>query len=92
MRVWYDILLLFIYFLVQHLALFDYICVSASLEHRVCEFVDHLHEHFETPCIVKGGRYMAPKESGYSIDMKPQSLIDYEFPNGKVWQEILAKK
>src|SRR5262245_8556664 len=31
---------------VQHLAIFDYIAVAASLEGRVCEYVDHLHEHF----------------------------------------------
>ncbi len=31
---------------VQHLAIFDYIAVSGSLEERVVEYVDHLHEHF----------------------------------------------
>ena len=34
---------------VQHIAIFDYIAVSASLEERVVEYVDHLHEHFEAP-------------------------------------------
>src|ERR1700736_3218697 len=34
---------------VQHLAIFDYIAVGASLENRVCEYVDHLHEHFLNP-------------------------------------------
>jgi len=77
---------------VQHLAIFDYVCVSASLEGRICEYVDHLHEHFETPCIIKNGRYMVPTEIGYSIDIKPQSLIDYEFPQSKIWQEILSTK
>jgi len=73
---------------VQHLAAFDYICVSASLNNRVCEFVDHLHEHFVHPCVVKNGRYLIPQDSGYSIEMKPQTLVDYEFPNGSVWQAI----
>ncbi|WP_119301088.1 L-fuconate dehydratase [Dongia deserti] len=71
---------------VQHLALIDYICVSASLEHRVVEYVDHLHEHFVDPVVVKSGRYMPPKMPGYSITMKPESLDRYEFPNGAEWR------
>ena len=34
---------------VQHLAFFDYIAVSGSLDDRVVEWVDHLHEHFRDP-------------------------------------------
>jgi L-fuconate dehydratase len=71
---------------VQHLALIDYICVSASLEHRVVEYVDHLHEHFVDPVVVKNGRYRTPKQPGYSITMKPESLDRYEFPNGVEWK------
>ena len=71
---------------VQHLSLIDYICVSASLEHRVVEYVDHLHEHFEDPVVVKNGRYMPPKQPGYSITMKPESLDRYEFPKGAEWR------
>jgi L-fuconate dehydratase len=64
---------------VQHLALFDYICVSASLANRVLEYVDHLHEHFVNPVVIKGGRYMPPTAPGYSITMKPESLAAYTF-------------
>ena len=71
---------------VQHLSLIDYICVSASLEHRVVEYVDHLHEHFEEPVVMKKGRYMPPKQPGYSITMKPASLDRYEFPKGAEWR------
>jgi L-fuconate dehydratase len=71
---------------VQHLAIFDYIAVGASLENRVCEYVDHLHEHFVDPVKVANGRYLAPLAPGYSITMKPQSLDEYEFPTGKVWR------
>jgi L-fuconate dehydratase len=71
---------------VQHLALFDYIAVSGSLENRVCEYVDHLHEHFVDPVKVANGRYLAPLAPGYSITMKPESLDEYEFPTGKAWQ------
>ena len=49
------------------------------------EYVDHLHEHFETPVRIRDGRYLAPAEAGYSINIKPASLDEYEFPKGKAW-------
>lgn len=70
---------------VQHLSIFDYIAVSASLEDRILEYVDHLHEHFLDPVTMKNGHYMPPEMPGYSIEMKPESLDEYEFPKGKVW-------
>jgi L-fuconate dehydratase len=70
---------------VQHLAIFDYVCVGASLEDRVCEYVDHLHEHFVDPVRVANGRYQPPLAPGYSITIKPESLDEYEFPTGKAW-------
>jgi len=73
---------------VQHLSIFDYIAVSGSLEDRVCEYVDHLHEHFVDPCIIKNARYVAPTLPGYSITMKPESLDAYEFPAGRVWRNL----
>ncbi len=71
---------------VQHLSIFDYVAVSASLENRVCEYVDHLHEHFVDPCVIRGARYQAPTAPGYSISMKPDSLKAYEFPTGTEWR------
>ena len=59
---------------VQHLALIDYICVSGSLEGRVLEYVDHLHEHFVDPVVMRGGNYTPPEAPGYSIEMKRESL------------------
>jgi L-fuconate dehydratase len=73
---------------VQHLSIFDYISIGASLDDRLCEYVDHLHEHFVDPCIVKNARYLAPTRPGYSITMKPESLDAYEFPAGRVWQKL----
>ena len=70
---------------VQHLAMFDYICVGASLENRITEYVDHLHEHFFDPVTMKDGRYLPPSRPGYSITMRPESLDAHEFPNGEVW-------
>jgi L-fuconate dehydratase len=70
---------------VQHLAIFDYIAVSGSLENRTCEFVDHLHEHFVHPVHVRGGRYLTPTAAGYSAEIKPGSLERFEYPDGDAW-------
>jgi L-fuconate dehydratase len=71
--------------LVQHLAIVDYVCVSADLTDRVVEYVDHLHEHFVHPVVLRGGRYMPPLDPGYSGELRPQSLADHRFPAGAVW-------
>jgi len=76
---------------VQHLSMIDYISISGTKENRVIEYVDHLHEHFLEPVVIKNGAYMPPKNPGFSIEMKPKSLQDYEFPNGKIWREISEK-
>ena len=70
---------------VQHLAIVDYVCVSASLENRLVEYVDHLHEHFVDPVVVTDGRYRVPHTPGYSITMKAESLERFSFPNGNAW-------
>ncbi|QIN80832.1 fuconate dehydratase [Rubrobacter marinus] len=70
---------------VQHLSIFDYVRVGASLEDRVLEYVDHLHEHFLDPVTMKNGRYMPPEAPGYSITMRPESLDEFEFPGGAAW-------
>ena len=71
---------------VQHLAAFDYLRVSTSLQDRVIEYVDHLHEHFVTPVVVRRGKYFLPEAPGYSIEILPESLIKYAFPNGETWK------
>ncbi len=73
---------------VQHLSLIDYIYVSASLEDRVAEYVEHLHEHFVDPVVIRNARYMPPTRPGYSIAMRPESLDAYEFPRGQVWADL----
>jgi L-fuconate dehydratase len=70
---------------VQHLSIFDFIAVSGSLENRRIEFVDHLHEHFVHPVLMRDAHYMVPRAPGYSIELKPESLKKYEFPNGEAW-------
>ena len=59
---------------VQHLSMIDYLVVSGTMEGRVAEYVDHLHEHFVEPCDVRGGRYMPPRAPGFSIEMKRASI------------------
>jgi L-fuconate dehydratase len=72
---------------VQHISIFDYIAVSGSLENRILEYVDHLHEHFLDPVVIRRGRYMPPSTPGYSIQMKAESLDSYQFPSGSAWLE-----
>lgn len=77
---------------VQHLSMIDYIAISGSLENRIIEYVDHLHEHFLDPVVIENGAYLPPNIPGYSITMKSESLKDYEFPHGKIWAEELKIK
>jgi L-alanine-DL-glutamate epimerase-like enolase superfamily enzyme len=71
--------------LVQHLAIFDYVAVSGSLDGRVTEYVDHLHEHFVEPCVVRNGSYVLPVAPGYSAEMHKESVETYRFPDGAYW-------
>ena len=64
---------------VQHMSMIDYIVISAEKDSRRIEFIDHLHEHFIDPCIVKNGNYIAPSNPGFSIQMKQQTLTDFSF-------------
>jgi L-fuconate dehydratase len=64
---------------VQHLAMIDYLAVSGSQVNRMAEYVDHLHEHFLEPCAVIGSAYLPPKQPGFSITMRPESLAQYAF-------------
>jgi L-fuconate dehydratase len=74
--------------MVQHLAMFDFIAVSATVTDRVLEYVDHLHEHFTDPVHLDRGRYRAPSAPGFSATLRPESLRDYQFAGGSVWQQI----
>ncbi|MDB5703431.1 MAG: fuconate dehydratase [Sphingomonas bacterium] len=64
---------------VQHLSMIDYLCFSGTTEGRVAEYVDHLHEHFVTPCVVRSAAYMPPTAPGFSIEMKPATLAGFAF-------------
>ena len=74
--------------LVQHLAMFDYVAVSGTLDGRVIEYVDGLHEHFVDPVVVEHGHYRAPLRAGFSATMREASLARYVFPHGPAWRAM----
>ena len=71
---------------VQHLSIIDYLCISGSMEDRIIEYVNHLHEHFVDPVVLKNGNYFPPSNPGYSIQIKKESLRYYDFNTGKAWK------
>ncbi|PWW33441.1 L-fuconate dehydratase [Chromohalobacter israelensis] len=71
----------------QHISLFDYIAVSGSLDGRILEYVDHLHEHFVDPVRIRQGRYQVPEAPGYSITLHDDALERHQHPDGAAWQE-----
>jgi L-fuconate dehydratase len=72
--------------LTQHISLFDYVCAGASLDGRMLEYVDHLHEHFLDPVRMRGGRYIPPEQPGYSAAIRGDSLDEFAFPGGAAWK------
>lgn len=76
----------------QHLSTIDYVVISGKKS--LLEYVDHLHEHFEHPASVKDGYIVTPREPGYSVQMKADSMDEYAFPGeqGKSWWTTDAAK
>jgi L-fuconate dehydratase len=69
----------------QHLSMFDFVAVGGSRDGRDCEFVDHLHEHFEDPVAIRRGRYLAPTQPGYGIAIRELARIAHRYPDGTAW-------
>jgi L-fuconate dehydratase len=63
--------------LVQHLSMFDYVAVTGSMDNRIIEYVDHLHEHFVDPVVIRDGRYQAPTAPGFSAEMRAETLATH---------------
>jgi L-fuconate dehydratase len=78
--------------LVQHMSIVDYVCVSGSLDGRRLEYVDHLHEHFTSPVVVRRARYALPLDPGYGARMHPESIATYRYPDGSYWRTELARR
>ena len=64
---------------VQHLSMIDYLAISGTKTVRVIEYVDHLHEHFVDPCVIRNAAYMPPTAPGFSVEMKPASIAAHRF-------------
>jgi L-fuconate dehydratase len=71
--------------IVQHLSMFDYVALSGTMEGRVIEWIDHLHEQFVTPAVVRNGRYLTPAAPGASTELRPESIAEFSFPSGPAW-------
>lgn len=74
--------------LVVHLSLIDFICVSGTMDRQVLEWVDHLHKQFQYPVSInQNGRYNVPLDprGGYSIEMKPDAIKTFSYPDGPYW-------
>jgi L-fuconate dehydratase len=61
------------------------VAVSGARPDRVIEYVDHLHEHFVDPVVIRDGAYQAPAAPGFSARMKPESLHRFAYPDGPGW-------
>jgi L-fuconate dehydratase len=72
--------------------MFDYVAVSGSLDGRTIEYVDHLHEHFVDPAVVRNGRYLAPTRPGFGAEMHPETLADFTYPDGEAWAGSTAAR
>jgi L-fuconate dehydratase len=71
---------------VQHLSMFDYVALSGTMEGRMIEYVDHLHEHFVTPVVIERGRYVTPTAPGAGTEMLAASVDDY------TWRGLHARE
>lgn len=78
--------------LVQHLSMFDFVALSGTTEDRVIEYVDHLHDHFRDPVVIREGHYMAPSTPGFSSTMRPESIAEFTYPGGTFWAADLAQQ
>jgi len=72
--------------IVQHLAMFDYVALSGTMQGRRIEWIDHLHEHFAAPAVVSRGHYRAPEAPGASTEILPDALAEFSYPAGPAWQ------
>jgi L-fuconate dehydratase len=76
---------------VQHLSMYDFVAVSRTMDGRMIEFADHLHEHFVTPASIVGVRYRTPTSPGSGAELLESSIDTWIFPEGSGWAEIEAR-
>ncbi|KAL6263975.1 hypothetical protein P5V15_004056 [Pogonomyrmex californicus] len=78
--------------MIQHLQMWDYICLSQTTHNRMIEFVDQQHEHFEDPVRIENACYMPPMNPGYSTKLKDECILEYAYPNGKQWKDKVTEE
>ncbi|BET02127.1 Mandelate racemase / muconate lactonizing enzyme, C-terminal domain [Nesidiocoris tenuis] len=74
--------------MVQHLQFWDFVCLNGDKNGKWIEYVDQQHEHFKVPTNVKNAAYIPPTAPGYNTEMFEQTLIDHEYPTGKMRKNI----
>ena len=72
--------------MVQHLAVFDYLAISGTLERRMAEYVDHLHERSSTRC-GSSAAHTRTRRAGIQHRDAPESLTRHRFPDGVAWRD-----
>ncbi len=68
-----------------HLCMIDYICLTGSTEGKYAEYVDCLSEHFLNPVKLQQGHYLPPETPGFGLELKPEVINKYRFPDGDYW-------
>ena len=63
----------------------EFVAVGGSWQGGYLEYVDHLHEHFAEPVVIKNGRYAAPLSSGAGAEILSTSVELYRYPDGLAW-------
>jgi L-fuconate dehydratase len=41
---------------------------------------------------IRRGRYLVPTAPGYSSEIKPESRLEYRYPDGPVWTALRDKR
>ena len=63
----------------QHISMIDYVVVSGRWEQAMCEYTQHLHEHFVDPIEMQRGRYLVPLRPGFSAQMRAESIKEASY-------------
>ncbi|XP_022906814.1 mitochondrial enolase superfamily member 1-like [Onthophagus taurus] len=77
--------------MVQHLQMWDFLCLSGTQEDRVIEYVDQQHDQFEHPVVIENAKYMSPRAAGYNTTLKAEAIKQFEYPTGTEWEAMFAK-
>ena len=71
--------------LVQHLSMWDFLAVSGRMDDRVTEFVDHLHEHFVDPVVMRARPLHRARGARLQQHDHARGARGLPVPDGPVW-------